>query len=144
MLETNVIYTLAQADAPAPAPQQPTAPVTGEGTAPPAGTEQQAVPKQGTGPDFWGTMLFPIALLLIFWVLIFMPQRKERKRRAELLTALKKGDKVQTIGGVRGIVTAVKDDEVVVKVDEDNNTKIRYDRSAIQTILSDAKPAETK
>lgn len=145
MLDYHVTYTLAQADAPPPVtPGSPTpgapAPGTTEAPAPGTGpTGQQGDP----GSPFTGIWMM-VGLFLLMWVLIFLPQRKEKKRRAELLAAIKKGDKVQTIGGILGIVLDVKEDEVVVKVDEANNTKMRFVRSAVQTILTDGKPAETK
>jgi len=56
-----------------------------------------------------------------------------------MLAALKKGDKVQTAGGILGTVVEVRDSEVVVKVDENANTRLRFARSAIQAVLDDQK-----
>jgi len=50
-----------------------------------------------------------------------------------MLEALKKGDKVQTIGGIRGVIASIKDDSVVVKVDD--NAKIEFVRSAVSAIV---------
>jgi preprotein translocase subunit YajC len=55
-----------------------------------------------------------------------------------MLAALKKGDRVATIGGIRGIVNSIKDDVVVIKVDD--NTKIEFSKSAVATVLNVAKP----
>ena len=55
-----------------------------------------------------------------------------------MLDALKKNDRVQTIGGVLGTVVDVRDNEVLVKVDETNNVKIRFNRTAIKEVLQDA------
>jgi preprotein translocase subunit YajC len=49
---------------------------------------------------------------------------------------------VQTIGGVIGTIVEVKDAEVVVKIDETTNTKIRFARSAIQQVLEDKQPVD--
>jgi len=59
--------------------------------------------------------------------------RKEKKKRAEMLSQLAKGATVQTVGGVKGTVMEVREgaDEVVVKVDEKSNTSMRFARSAI-------------
>jgi len=54
-----------------------------------------------------------------------------------MLSALKKGDKVVTIGGIHGTIQSVREQSVVVKVDE--NTKIEFNRSAISNIASAAK-----
>jgi preprotein translocase subunit YajC len=65
-----------------------------------------------------------------------------------MLSALKRGDRVATIGGIRGIVHSIKEDAVVIKVDD--NTKIEFSKSAVATVLNAAKseaelpPAEKK
>ena len=84
---------------------------------------------------------------VVFLVMILMQVfagRKEKKRREEMLGGLRRGDRVQTIGGMLGSVAEVRDDEVVLKVDESTNTKVRVVRSAIQNVLkrSEAKPGE--
>ena len=57
------------------------------------------------------------------WLLIFRPKNKQEKQRVQMLSGLKKGDRIQTIGGILGTVVDVREDEVVVKVDETSNTK---------------------
>lgn len=49
------------------------------------------------------------AMGLIFWLMILRPQAAQRKKHAELLQALKKGDDVMTVGGIVGKVTAIKE-----------------------------------
>jgi preprotein translocase subunit YajC len=56
-----------------------------------------------------------------------------------MVQSLKKNDRVQTIGGMLGTIIDVKDDEVLVKVDESNNTKIWFIASAISRVLSEEK-----
>ncbi|GIW74413.1 MAG: hypothetical protein KatS3mg103_0935 [Phycisphaerales bacterium] len=63
-------------------------------------------------------------------------QKREQRERQAMLDALKRGDKVQTIGGVIGTVAEVRGDEVVLKVDDAGQNKIRFARSAIQQVLS--------
>ncbi|MBI1335657.1 MAG: preprotein translocase subunit YajC [Phycisphaera sp.] len=77
-----------------------------------------------------------IAVLAFMIIFSMRSQSKEKKKREQLLEAVKKGDKVQTIGGVRGTVTDIRDDEITLKVDENANVKIRYARSAIQSVIS--------
>lgn len=88
------------------------------------------------GPGM-GSML-PMLLMmgLVFYFLLIRPQSKEKKRRAEMLSAVKKNDRVVTIGGIHGTVVNVKDDEITLKVDESNNTKITFSRSAIQQVTA--------
>ena len=82
-------------------------------------------------------MLFPLILMgLVFYFLMIRPQGKEKKRRAAMLAAVKKNDRVTTIGGIVGTVVSVKDNEITLKVDESNNTKITFSRSAIQGVTT--------
>ncbi|RKX79787.1 MAG: preprotein translocase subunit YajC [Spirochaetes bacterium] len=72
-------------------------------------------------------------VILIFYFLIIRPQNKRKKEAENMLKSLSKNDKVVTIGGIRGIVQAVKDDTVVIKVDD--NVKLEFSKSAVSTIL---------
>lgn len=98
-----------------------------------------------TGGDTFFTSLLPILLMIgVFYFIMFRGQRKEQKKSADMLAAIKKGDRVQTIGGILGTVADVRDDEIVVKVDESNNIKMRFVRGAIKTVLNDPAPADRK
>jgi preprotein translocase subunit YajC len=88
-----------------------------------------------------GSMLFPLVLMGgIFYFILIRPQSKEKRRRADMLSGMKKNDRVVTIGGVLGTITSVRDDEVTLKVDESNNTKITFSRASIQRILGSSGP----
>lgn len=79
------------------------------------------------------TMVITFGLIiLIFYFLVIRPQSKKQKETQKMLEALKKGDKVSTAGGIRGTVTAVKEETVTVKVDD--NTKIEFNKSAITAL----------
>ena len=86
-------------------------------------------------PPGAGSMLIWLLPLALVFLMLTMGNRKEKKKRQQIMDALSKGDKVQTVGGVLGTVVEVRDDEVVVKVDENANTRLRFARSAIQSIL---------
>ncbi len=91
---------------------------------------------QGLG-NMW---LWMLPLLLVFFMLS-MGGRKEKKKHAQMMASLAKGDRIRTSGGILGTVLEVRDDEVVVKVDESNNTKMRFARASIAAIL-ESKNAE--
>ncbi len=74
------------------------------------------------------------AIILIFYFLIIRPQRKRDKEAREMLAAIKKGDKIVTIGGIRGTVAVVKESTVIVKVDD--NTRIEFSKNAISSVLN--------
>ena len=61
-----------------------------------------------------------------------------------MLGGLKKGDRIQTIGGILGTVVEARETDVLVKVDESSNTKIRFSRSAMHRVVdeTDAKVKE--
>ena len=88
------------------------------------------------------TMLVTFGLIIaIFYLLVIRPQNKKQKETQKMLEAVKKGDKVTTIGGIHGVVTAVKEQSLTLKVDD--NTKIEFSKSAISAVL-DKKEAPTK
>jgi preprotein translocase subunit YajC len=95
----------------------------------------------GAGDMF--TTLIPFALIIaIFYFLIIRPQNKKQKETQRMLSALKKGDKIVTIGGIHGTIQSVRESSVVVKVDE--NTKVEFSRSAISTVVSAGKGEKEK
>ncbi|GHV06303.1 hypothetical protein FACS189485_14600 [Spirochaetia bacterium] len=90
------------------------------------------------GAGSFVTSLIPFAAIIgIFYFLIIRPQNKKQKETQRMLSALKKGDKIVTIGGIHGTIQTVKEHSVVVKVDE--NVKMEFSRSAISTVESVAK-----
>lgn len=73
-----------------------------------------------------------VAIIAIFYFLIIRPQNKKQKETQRMLSALKKGDKIVTIGGIHGVIQSVRESTVIVKVDED--AKVEFSRSAIATV----------
>ena len=80
------------------------------------------------------TMLVTFGLIImIFYFLVIRPQNRRQKETKAMLAQLKKGHRVQTSGGIRGVVTAVKEDAVTVKVDD--ATKMEFAKPSITSIL---------
>jgi preprotein translocase subunit YajC len=73
-------------------------------------------------------------MLVIFYFLFYRPQKNEQKKRSDMLGSLKKGDRVVTIGGMHGTITAFGDDTVTVRVAE--KVEIDFNRSAIGSVKS--------
>ncbi|MCK9859180.1 MULTISPECIES: preprotein translocase subunit YajC [Paenibacillus] len=87
-------------------------------------------------------MIWPFILMFaVFYFLLIRPQQKKTKQRNSLLSQLKKGDKIQTIGGLQGTIVELTDDTVVLRVND--TTKMTFDRSAISSVLNSA-PAATE
>ena len=95
----------------------------------------------GTGSQTIMSVVPFILIIAIFYFFIIRPQNKKQKETQKLIDALKKGDKVVTIGGIHGIVSATKEKTVIVKVDE--GVKIEFNRSAISGVVVDS-PAKTE
>jgi len=102
------------------------------------GSTATTASSSGTQGSMLTTFVTFGAIILIFYFLIIRPQKKRDKEAKDMLAAMKKGDKIVTIGGIRGTVAVVKESTVVVKVDD--NTRIEFTKNAIAQIL-DAKPA---
>jgi preprotein translocase subunit YajC len=89
-----------------------------------------AAPAGGSGL----TMIFTFgAVILIFYFLIIRPQSKKQKETKRMLADLKKGDKVVTIGGIRGTVQKVSEETIIVRVDD--ATKLEFSKSAVSSVV---------
>lgn len=100
----------------------------------------------GGGGGAGGMQMFWILMLgmLLVIVLTSMSGRKQEKQRKAMLSALKRNDRVQTVGGIIGTIVDLTDNELVLRVDEVSNTRIRFSRSAVQQVLRESKePAKT-
>ncbi len=76
-----------------------------------------------------------IALIAIFYFLLIRPQQKRAKQQRTMMEALKTGDSVVTIGGIRGTITAVDKDIIIVRVAD--NVKITFSKSAVAGVLKE-------
>ena len=76
---------------------------------------------------------FLIIIMAVWVVLVILPQRKEKKKRDEMLANVKKGDTIVTMGGIHGMVANVKEATVMVKVDD--NVKLELSRVAISQVI---------
>jgi len=77
-------------------------------------------------------LVFMVVFIIFFYFVVIRPQNKRKKEMEKMINELKKGDKVVTIGGVHGKVVSVKDDVVVLKVDD--NAEITFEKSAIARV----------
>ncbi len=80
--------------------------------------------------------VLPIAaIFLVFYFLVIAPANKQRRKTAEMLTSLKKGDRVLTSGGIYGTIQGVEADVVYLKIAE--NVKVKVARSAITSVVTE-------
>ena len=119
-------------------------PGAGAGGAAPTTTGAPGAAGGGTPPPPGGLggngMIFLMVGLLGFMLITTMfSGRKQKKQRAEMLGGLAKHDRVQTVGGMIGTIAEMRGDELVLKVDEGSNTRVRVARSAIQVVLKQSR-----
>ena len=100
-----------------------------------AQTTTPTQPTQPTAMNFlWPAGMFAI---VVFMLLSARSQKKrERREREAMFAGMARNDRVQTVGGVIGTVLSIKDNEVVLKVDESTNTKMTFVKTSVQRILT--------
>jgi preprotein translocase subunit YajC len=87
----------------------------------------------GGGAGGFGGFLIPLGLMFgIMYLMVIMPQQRQRKKTQEMLAALKTGDKVITNGGIYGTVNGIDGDTIILKIAD--QVKIRIARSAITQV----------
>lgn len=82
-----------------------------------------------------GMIIYFVVIIAVFYFLLIRPQKKQEKKTREMLAALKVGDDVVSIGGIKGKIRKIKDDFVVVETGADK-TPIEFEKSAIKTVVS--------
>lgn len=82
-----------------------------------------------------GMFLPLIAIMVIFWLFMIRPQAKRQKELRNFRNTLQKGDKVITTGGIFGKVVSIKDQVIVLQVDE--NTNLTVDKNSVLKDSSD-------
>ena len=92
----------------------------------------QAAPQQGGGWQMWAMLAL---IFVVMWCFMIRPQRKQQKELQAFRDGLKKGDKVVTIGGIYGTVCEIKENNVLIEVD--NNVKIRVSKQALVKDFTD-------
>lgn len=87
-------------------------------------------------PAFNSQLLFIGLMVVVMYLLLFRGPRKKQQKHKQMVQTLQKNDKIRTIGGIIGTIVEVKDDEITLKIDESNNTKIKIAISAVGKNLS--------
>jgi preprotein translocase subunit YajC len=81
------------------------------------------------------TMLLPLLLIPVLYLMMIRPQQKRQKQWRAMLDAIKTGDHVTTAGGIRGIIMSIKGDSIVIRVAPDN-LKLEVAKSAIASVTT--------
>jgi preprotein translocase subunit YajC len=90
------------------------------------------------------TMLIPLALLaLVFYFIIYRPQKKQERETANMRSSIELGDVIVTSGGIIGMVVKVKDDMLLIETSGDR-TKIQIQKWAVHSVIEKANEPEAK
>ena len=102
---------------------------------------QDAAPREPTVVEsILGNPFLPIVgLFFLYYFIVIAPERRRKREDAVMKSSLKKNDRVITIGGIHGTVVAAPADSnvVTIRIDENGTTRVKINRSAIATIVSD-------
>ena len=96
-------------------------------------SDQEGQRPPGPNPLLW--VMLP--LLLVYMFFMFRGPKKKQQEHQKMVKSLSKNDRVRTIGGIFGTVLDVREDEIVLKIDESTNTKMRVSPQAIATVITD-------
>ncbi len=95
-------------------------------------------PGGGGGGGGGLTALLPFILIIfIFYLLLLRPQQKKQRKHQEMLSSLRKGDRVLTSGGMFGVVVGINDKKNIVVLKVAENVKIEFQKSAIAASLGE-------
>lgn len=91
-------------------------------------------PAQPTGlAGFLGNpMIMMVLVLVLFWVMMIVPQRKQQKQRNTMLQNLKKGDKIIMTAGIHGEITEIDEDDIRIRIAD--KTEIQITKSAVARV----------
>ncbi len=78
---------------------------------------------------FWPFVL----MALIFYFMLYRPQKKEQSKRQTMLDGLKRGNKVITVGGMHGVITNITDTKVTLKIAE--NVEVDFVKTAVNQVV---------
>jgi preprotein translocase subunit YajC len=87
------------------------------------------------GADPLGLMWPLLFVMVFFYFFLYRPQKREADEKRKLMESLKKNDKVLTSAGIYGTIVNLKEDEVTLRVDDQNKVKVRFARSAIARVV---------
>jgi len=81
------------------------------------------------GGGNWSFLVMMILIFVVMWFFMIRPQQKKQKELNNWRNALKKGDKIVTVGGIYGTVSEVKDAFLIIEITD--GVRIRVDRNCV-------------
>ncbi|MDR2443765.1 MAG: preprotein translocase subunit YajC [Deltaproteobacteria bacterium] len=109
-----------------------------------AAAQAMAMAPSGDGSTQQGSGMQTLFLLIgcgfIFYFMLIRPQKRQQRERQSMLDNIKKGDRIQTSGGLLGVVTAVEDKELTVRIAPEVRVKIA--RGAVAGLIKSSDSAK--
>ena len=98
--------------------------------------------QQSSGSNPIMGLLLPLALVAIFYLLVFMPMQRQKKQQQQMLKTLENGKVVLTTGGIVGTIVSVNTDDTLILRVKPDNVKLQVARSAVASLIAEEKKAE--
>jgi preprotein translocase subunit YajC len=95
--------------------------------------------QQATGSNPVMGLLLPLALVAIFYLLVFMPMQRQKKQQQQMLKTLENGSQVLTTGGIIGTIVSVNADDTLTLRVKPDNLKLQVARSAVASLITEEK-----
>ena len=83
--------------------------------------------------------LLPLALVAIFYLLVFMPMQRQKRQQKQMLTGLENGNVVLTTGGIVGTIVSINPDDTLILRVKPDNVKLQVARSAVAGLVAEEK-----
>jgi preprotein translocase subunit YajC len=99
---------------------------------------------QAQGGGGMSLLIMFLPMIAIFYFLMILPQQRKQKKWQAMLDQLKTGDRVTTSGGLRGVIVALKDDAIHLRVPPDNLRVEVTKASVMQVTTQEPEEAKTK
>lgn len=96
----------------------------------------QTAPAAAAGPEsMWTSILFMVLIFVVFYFLLIRPQQKKMKDHREMLTQLKRNDRVVTAGGMVATITKVKEGSDEIEAEIAPNVRVTLVRGTISSVI---------
>lgn len=100
------------------------------------------LPQQGASMD-WTSTIILFGIMIVFVLIMIIPQKRREKKQRQMLDAMKPGDKIRTIGGIFGKVKRVKEDLVTITTGPNDDT-MTFAKGAIEFVFDPQAEAKLK
>jgi len=98
-------------------------------------SDSNTPPVEERKPSPYTQFIFIGLIFVMLYFVMFRGPKKKQQEQKKMINSLQKNDRIQTVGGILGTVIDVGENEVTIKIDESNNTKMRVVPSAVARVI---------